>query len=1132
MEVLRGKSGQGRFMGRIALQLAFILLPFWGFQVGQNIEDDHDINISPVEMETRISTSNPVNQDIDKFESLLQEFKRNRTHILFENSGSIFDGVSSHLVRTSTGELSFRIRDLVLDGHLPIVVSRIYSSMGEESLTQIGKGWRLSYDEYVIREGDRFDLHLASGKVVHFLQAGNKIKQLDNQPTTYSLEEEISDTQVVVSSLVGLKKHFNLIDGIYRITSIEDRKGHQLIIHYRDGLLNRIENSDGISAEFSYDSQGRLNRVSDSLGREVHYSVDESGLLKEVIDRAGNPWYLKYNLRQLERIESADNQALLQASYDGQGRVDSLVDEDDLRYTVEYYGASTQLIDGLNHTTTFYFNDLGVTTTVKNGIGERHTLLLDEKNRVKEYRIDDETQATYTYDENGLIRSIQTPDRGRCHYEYDAFGQIVQIVWPGGHYYKLERNLDGDIINVSTDRGERCAFERDSDGNITTWEQEGDLVLRIAWDQQGRPIRILSPSGEWLDLDYSDKMMPTSLITDKETIQGRYNDLGLLETAESGSSELLRHMYDLKGCIESTIIGTLKTSTSITTKREATQYSIFLDGLLALNLAFDKAGNVVKLDQQERSYLMHYNQANQLISAEILNNLNAVGSSTNKAISDGKHGRKSGRLYPSPLDDDEILFPGWKLRVAGLINSNWAGLTFDDTTGSFQIVYPTVEENLWVKYLAQNGLLKWATVESSNEKLHKNDLASRIIEIKPPEFSSVSTLVIGDDCICFYDNFGDLDYCTSAYCQVYEFSFIPQIVPPEDPQPPPCEVFIDGGAHQYVIAGNSKSFTALSHLSNIYPFWTVYRNALPIYETTTRMQVFSYYFSTPGEYNIVAWKGVYCEPADVQVTAMKLDFTQVSCQNDNTSFTTLAAENKVHVKANLQPDSLDGTYNGMIEWIMTDDPNQPGNSGNYPNPQAVRGAELDLTVTAPQASNGRGFPLNYIVTARVTVNGLILTSNTRSIIQDVRDQIRQEYIDKSKNIKPSRSEFVSAQTYQNPGNFPISEVNTSDYPTWCIFKIASNLQAVRNYVECSLNGLGMSISSGYRNPIHNDPIPGAALESKHIYGKAADIRLYDFNQDGLRDYDDWIILSNGAYMQGATKVENFQDTPTWCHMEW
>ena len=83
----------------------------------------------------------------------------------------------------------------------------------------------------------------------------------------------------------------------------------------------------------------------------------------------------------------------------------------------------------------------------------------------------------------------------------------------------------------------------------------------------------------------------------------------------------------------------------------------------------------------------------------------------------------------------------------------------------------------------------------------------------------------------------------------------------------------------------------------------------------------------------------------------------------------------------------------------------------------------------------------------------------------------------------------------------------------------------------------MVVTSGYRCPIHNAAIGGAA-ESQHIYGTAADIAVRDWDGNGATDVDndgiddDWETLRDAAIAAGATFVEPFVLTGTWVHMDW
>ena len=53
---------------------------------------------------------------------------RRRTTTMFPNPQSVFAGVQENFVNTSTGALTFLVRDLVRVGGMPIVMGRVYDS--------------------------------------------------------------------------------------------------------------------------------------------------------------------------------------------------------------------------------------------------------------------------------------------------------------------------------------------------------------------------------------------------------------------------------------------------------------------------------------------------------------------------------------------------------------------------------------------------------------------------------------------------------------------------------------------------------------------------------------------------------------------------------------------------------------------------------------------------------------------------------------------------------------------------------------------------------------------------------------------------------------------------------------------
>jgi|GEM_PF-2033278 len=269
--------------------------------------------------------------------------------------------------------------------------------------------------------------------------------------------------------------------------------------------------------------------------------------------------------------------------------------------------------------------------------------------------------------------------------------------------------------------------------------------------------------------------------------------------------------------------------------------------------------------------------------------------------------------------------------------------------------------------------------------------------------------------------------------------------------------------------------------------------------------------------------------AVVELTNVNVEYPLAN--DNNGTFTSRANENRINLEAVTTPDILGDT----VTWETDDDPRDSNNSGNPDDP--APGANVNFIVNPPAAPNGRGFPLSYRIRATLNVDGyeqLVTTYAT----QDERDQCRQEYIDMNKNRVPDRGDFVDAATYVDPGNFSFDEININQTYSVALFRIADRLQSVRNAF-----GQVMRVNSGYRNPVRNAGIPGAHPESRHIYGRAADIGVRDFNNDGDTNAnmvndpnfgnvgDDWAILANIATAAGAS-VESWNATGGWVHMQW
>ncbi|MGE0129646.1 MAG: D-Ala-D-Ala carboxypeptidase family metallohydrolase [Blastocatellales bacterium] len=136
------------------------------------------------------------------------------------------------------------------------------------------------------------------------------------------------------------------------------------------------------------------------------------------------------------------------------------------------------------------------------------------------------------------------------------------------------------------------------------------------------------------------------------------------------------------------------------------------------------------------------------------------------------------------------------------------------------------------------------------------------------------------------------------------------------------------------------------------------------------------------------------------------------------------------------------------------------------------------------------FPVNTDPTASYAVEQLC---------NDTRDTIRIEYQTYNVAFLPVCEDFTQDA---HSAHFAFNELNSGDY-NWAIIRnvLLTGLENTRtNYFD-----LPLIINSGYRNPARNS-VAGGAINSRHVYGDAADI---------ASNQSDWQGKSTAARLAGA-----------------
>ena len=242
--------------------------------------------------------------------------------------------------------------------------------------------------------------------------------------------------------------------GCGALTSITDALTNTTSFFYNNqGLLTNTLYPDGSSLARIYDSAERLTSASDGLGRALNFFYNNQGLVTTVSNTAGPLGFVVYDaLDRPIQITDANNITItnqfdllnritLRTWQDGIGEGFLWASNGLAAYTnrdnqVTRYGRDTagrlltitnanlevtqlgynaldqviSLIDGLNHTTTWNFNQYGWLTNKVDALSQ--------------------SVLAFGYNANGWVTNRWTPQMGNTAYSLDAVGNILAVIYP------------------------------------------------------------------------------------------------------------------------------------------------------------------------------------------------------------------------------------------------------------------------------------------------------------------------------------------------------------------------------------------------------------------------------------------------------------------------------------------------------------------------------------------------------------------------------------------------------------------------------------------------------------------------------------------------------------------------------
>ncbi|MCL2513112.1 MAG: DNRLRE domain-containing protein, partial [Oscillospiraceae bacterium] len=318
-------------------------------------------------------------------------------------------------VNQLNGRMAYAHSDLSMNGNrMPISISHIFrptaaNDGGKQANMYFGNGFNLNIvekireienTESIYNDGYRYEYITSAGSSYYFLSSAVANKFVYE----YSVNDPGSSTQVSYSSWF-ITKSFNTLTmednqgnkkvfinvlvsepQISRLIKIEDANGNEQNINYSSGKITSVTDGAGRQAKLYYDANGYLTEMRDPSKRMTNFYYSFGGNnLTGIIYPDGKYTDFTYSSCGIANITTADGFKLYitpdasdplkagKAEYYSRTLVGSSMREKLNDLTLTYKTGHTVVKDIFGNETTYYFDIMGRTVSVKDREGKVST---------------------------------------------------------------------------------------------------------------------------------------------------------------------------------------------------------------------------------------------------------------------------------------------------------------------------------------------------------------------------------------------------------------------------------------------------------------------------------------------------------------------------------------------------------------------------------------------------------------------------------------------------------------------------------------------------------------------------------------------------------------------------------------
>jgi len=392
--------------------------------------------------------------------------------------------------------------DLALNGVIPLLIKRSYSTVCAERDVGLGFGWSCSLSWEVVETRRTVTVWKPDGGYIRATKPAVG-EQVTVEEGVFLSRQAYGYTLATDDGLVHVFVTQEAIEGRIPLSRILDRAGNAIELKYKDGLLDTITDSVGRPLRVRRYSDGRISafevKNAETLGSWVafrRYEYDDQGDLVATVDPYGFRTRFTYAEHRMTS-RTAPSGLKVSFVYDGAFRcVETWTEQPGVDPALDADAPAT-LADGVTPARGMLHCKI---TYGQDGFRE----VIDSR-QVRRYegnehgKVDKASWASgvhaCTYDEAGNMTGYADALDARWVWRRDAEGRVIEKIDPLGSTSRFEYDAEGRQIAATDPLGSSARYAHDKCGHLLRAEDEAGILAAYKYDERGQLVEMMLPNG-------------------------------------------------------------------------------------------------------------------------------------------------------------------------------------------------------------------------------------------------------------------------------------------------------------------------------------------------------------------------------------------------------------------------------------------------------------------------------------------------------------------------------------------------------------------------------------------------------------------------------------------------------------